>query len=214
MTADDITLISPQYGETLWPTMGILRGFADWNVRWDALAPRPSPDFILDIGGGAGAFTLVCKQKWPQAQITILEPSPIVLPYLYRNIGELDGVRILEIAASNVNESAFLSAPIEEELWGQDTLHGNGDRGAMVECQKLDDIIEDHVDIMKIDVEGHERWCLEGAMGILERDHPDLIVEVKKIVRGTKWDPRPILEEIGYVLSIKLGQDFFYGWPR
>lgn len=214
MNADtDITVYSRQLGETVWPTVGLLRGYADWSVRWNALAPLGNPGFILDVGGGAGAFALVCKQKWPQVQITILEPSPGMLPYLYQNVGEMDSIYIHRVAASNVNESAFLTMPLGEHI-GQDTLHGDGSSGATVECQRLDDIIGDPVDIMKVDVEGHEKQCLEGAMGILKRDHPDIIVEVKKMFHGTIWDARPMLEEMGYVFNIKLGQDFFYGWPR
>lgn len=214
MGKNDVTLISPQYGETVWPTMGLLRGFADWSTRWEYMAiPDPGPIHILDVGGGAGAFTLICKQTWPRVQITVLEPSPIILPYLYQNIGELDDVHILEVAASNDDKPKLLSmAPYN--LLGQDTLHGSGEDGNMVECRKLDDIIDKSINIMKIDVEGHEVQVLEGAMGILERDHPDIIVEVKKIVKGTSWDARPALEEMGYAINLKLGQDFFYGWPR
>lgn len=214
----EITLTSPQYKETIWPTMGLLRGFADWHVRWDAVArPDPAPDFVLDVGGGVGAFTLICKRLWPRVQITILEPNPATLPYLRHNVGDMNGVQILPFAASNFNGLKFLSTPKAEKmrgLWGRETFHGSPDSGVNVECRRLDDIIDDRVDIMKIDVEGHETQCLEGGMRILERHHPLIIVEVKKYLRGTRWDSRPILEETGYVFGGQIGQDFFYGWPQ
>jgi hypothetical protein len=55
------------------------------------------------------------------------------------------------------------------------------------------------VDLIKIDVEGHEPHVLDGARQVLERDHPSLMLE---ILRST---PLPallgVLEPLGYEAS-------------
>ena len=214
---DDVTISTERYGETIWPSMGMLRGFISWNFRWNhMILSNSGPANILDVGGGAGAFALVCKATWPNCHITVLEPSQDILPYLHHNIGDMDDVEILEFAASNTEHTALISdppPPIRPEL-GRQTLLGSGENGSVVQCYRLDDVIDGPIDIIKIDVEGHEVECIEGAVGILENYHPDVIVEVKAIFRGTEMDPRPMLEKMGYVLGVHLDQDFFYGYPK
>ena len=76
---------------------------ADGNVRWDAVArDEPDPDCVIDVGGGVGAFTLICKRLWPRVQITILEPNPASLPYLRHNVGDMNGVQILPLEAFQI----------------------------------------------------------------------------------------------------------------
>jgi FkbM family methyltransferase len=124
----------------------------------------------------------------------------------------LDNVEILPYAASNGEHTAMISdAPIMP-MPGRQTLHGTGEGGSVVQCYRLDDLIDKPVHVLKIDVEMHEMECLEGATRILEVDHPDIIIEVKQNLRGTEFDPRPLIEQAGYKIRLKTGQDFWCRW--
>ncbi len=202
---DELRLSSPEYGNTVWPSMGMLRGFADWDARWKAI-PKIEFTHIVDGGGGAGAFAPVCKAVWPDSRITILEPSPDMLPYLHKNVDNLDSIEVLPFAASSDEHTAMLG----DDIPGRQKLNGETG-GVLVECYRLDDLIDYSVQLLKIDVEGHELECIRGATRILENDRPYLVVEVKAILRETERDPRPLLEKMGYVCKLQIGQDFFYG---
>lgn len=41
-----------------------------------------------------------------------------------------------------------------------------------------------HVDTIKIDVEGSEKWALRGAVQLLQRDHPDVVIECNVVACG------------------------------
>ena len=220
MIKERIVVNSEEYGETVWPSMGMLRGYADWCVRWDGAENNKSektPHYFLDVGGGGGAFTLVCKRVWPDAHMTILEPSPDMLPYLRENIEGLDNVEILTYGASNKERTLFLSNPDDAHRGsplGRQSLHGTGEDAREIKCFPLDDLIDTPVHIMKIDVETHEVECLEGATRILKEERPDIIIEVRGSMRGTEFDPRPMLERMGYAYIGFTGQDFWYTWGR
>jgi FkbM family methyltransferase len=55
------------------------------------------------------------------------------------------------------------------------------------------------VGFIKIDVEGHEQAVLEGSIGILERDHPHLLIEIEeRHKQGSVADIRNFLADYGY----------------
>jgi len=80
-----------------------------------------------------------------------------------------------------------------------------------VQCTTLDAIAEDmkfdHVDLVKIDVEGAEVKVLVGAKQTLQRHRPDLIVEINPVTlkRFSGTDPAELyrcIREYGYDMSV------------
>lgn len=210
----DMITISEQYGVQHWPAPGWARGFADWCVRWEhakTLGPTLIiPLQIVDVGAGAGAFVIVCKDLWPDARVDCLEPSPDLLPYLYFNTKNLGDVHILPLAASSSEQELMLSK--WPDIKTAQTLDGDNEDGTLVQCRRLDDLFDEPVQVLKIDTEGHEIECLKGAQRILTEDHPDIVIEVKKVNLNTELDPRPILEQLGYSFGMKISQDYWYTW--
>lgn len=209
-----ITIIDPYYGTTIWPSMGWVRGFAHWHITRPVKNLDIENFHIVDVGAGAGSFTLVCKCIVPTAKVTAIEPSPSILPYLKENTKDLSNVEILPIAVSNSIHTSTLVVPYawsEGEVMAE-TLYGDeNSTGVEVDCYPLDDIVEWPVHVIKIDVEGHEARVIEGALETLTKYKPDLIVEIKKKNLGTRRDPRPILDFLEYVFVGKISQDYWYG---
>jgi hypothetical protein len=60
----------------------------------------------------------------------------------------------------------------------------------------LDDVLGDapRIDVIKIDVEGHEDAVLAGADTVLRRHRPSLLIEMEQRHRGN--DPRPMMERL------------------
>src|SRR5260370_38399351 len=71
------------------------------------------------------------------------------------------------------------------------------DKAAMIRSLTLDSLELARIDLIKIDIEGMEIDAIEGAVGLLARAHPVLIVES---IKSDKAKLREILETLGYRL--------------
>ncbi len=75
-----------------------------------------------------------------------------------------------------------------------------------VQCRRLDALDLGRVDVMKIDVEGHQLPLLLGARRTLERDTPDLLIEIDERHRvGSIREVDAHLRAIGYQGYFLLG---------
>jgi FkbM family methyltransferase len=160
----------------------------------------------VDVGASNGVYTWHLMRL--AKTVVAFEPSPKSFRSLRKACPHLD---IREVALSSGNRRDTLRVPICHgvtlEGWG--TLHpGNHFAELMpqatesytVDVARLDDLGFTDVGFVKIDVEGHENEVVEGAGGLLERDRPNLLIEVGGEVRGN--DPCAIfrtLRSLGYV---------------
>jgi FkbM family methyltransferase len=128
---------------------------------------------IVEVGANIGYFTLLYKAaSGGTARIRCLEPEPSNLEELRRNIeiNRLEGVTVQPVAASDVDAPLTLRSGINGVV-GQ-----GGD--LRVQAHRLDTLITGPVDLVKIDVEGHEAHVLRGATGLMARRAPTILVEV------------------------------------
>ena len=147
-----------------------------------------------DVGAHTGVYTLLVAAVNPAAHIRAFEPNPAVVPML---LGNLEANRlpedIVEAAAlSDVSGVAYLDVPFNV------TAATVGARGIPIRAVRGDDVDDGSpVDLVKIDVEGHELAVLQGMGGVLARCHPALIIEV--LGAGENLAAvRSLLEPLGY----------------
>lgn len=69
-----------------------------------------------------------------------------------------------------------------------------------VPVKRLDDYqFNDQVSFIKIDVEGHEESVLKGALNIIQRDHPFLLIEIEERHKKDSIEHiKILLEQFGY----------------
>lgn len=187
------------------------------NKVYDFSCPNDSP-VILDLGANIGLSVLYFKQKYPNSRIFAFEPDPVIFSYLRRNIenNHLANVELLNYAA-----------------WGETTtlqfLSDGADAGRIVETGSLNsvtihalDIREfmksrklNHLDMLKIDVEGAEDVVLPACERFLPsvenifveyhslRDRPQFLDRLTKILSDAGFrlhihsvftSPRPLVE--------------------
>jgi FkbM family methyltransferase len=139
---------------------------------------------VLDVGANIGLFTLFLIWKYGRERFAVLhlfEPNPETFGRLRRNLSanNLDGLcKAHMLALSDSAGTIYMESP-----HGYSVLNMVSDTGTVpVECKPLDDWRREqglgHLDLLKVDVEGHEMSLLRGALGTLPATR-HLYVEVK-----------------------------------
>jgi FkbM family methyltransferase len=143
---------------------------------------RPDPR-ILDLGGNIGMSVLYFKDLYPAATVVALEPDPAIFPYLEQNVRQngLEGVEIVQAAVSDrAGKLTFFSdAKYGSRLVSEDESNSappDGWERFEVPSVRLDSLLNEPVDFMKMNIEGAETAALEGA-GEALRKVREMIIE-------------------------------------
>lgn len=141
---------------------------------------------VLDIGANTGSFCLLPKFH-PRMKIYAFEPNPVAYEVLQSNIAlnDLqDRVQTFPFALSDKAGIVPLYVPKKKNLSGGSRLDQDdhdppqdGFDTVLAETRRLDDFDFKHVDLIKIDVEGHEYWVLLGGERTVRASMPALMVE-------------------------------------
>jgi len=163
---------------------------------------------LLDVGACCGAFALPVVNATPASRVICVEPSSWSWPYLEANVKGIEGLTIIKSAASDKEEMLTLSMPPTDKAAriGVESVYGTGGFAQTVPAYPLDDIVNEPIDLIKIDVEGHEIPVINGARRLIAEYHPDLLVEIKEVRQGPAGHVgHHVIRDI-----IRLG----YGFPR
>ncbi len=189
--------------EIFWT--GLYGNFEGQSLRlWEKLCLRA--DVVFDVGANTGIYALLAKVNRPQARVYAFEPIPSVFKKLKANVAA-NGFDIVcdERAVSNANRTAVIYMANDEHLYSvtvDKNLNPPGTSVKTLEIQtvRLSDYCRENginkVDLLKIDVETHEPEVLEGMKDVLERDKPDMLVEILLDDVGQKVER--LLDGLGY----------------
>ncbi|HEX2255864.1 MAG TPA: FkbM family methyltransferase [Afifellaceae bacterium] len=136
---------------------------------------------MVDVGANVGYFSLLWAAAGAGNTVLALEPSPLVLPYLERNVraNRFAGqVEIRRCAASDTQGAADFSTVCDEATgWGR--LAAGSSEGTLLEVptERLDSLVagEERITFLKIDVEGAEAAVMQGASALLSSKRIDNI---------------------------------------
>lgn len=149
---------------------------------WNTCQHLPNP-VVLDIGANSGGACLLAAHH-PGMLVYAWEPDQESFEILCANIeaNDLDSrTTVYNVALSNRAGNAWLHTPLQSGLSGLARLSefSGSARRTLVPLWTLDDWAQNKpkIDVIKLDVEGHELSVLCGAEQTLQRDHPMLIVE-------------------------------------
>ena len=162
------------------------RGQYEWSELelWQRLLEKPV-QAVVDIGANIGIYSLVAAQSCRRrgndgVRIFGFEPNPAECEKFRRNV-DLNGfrtVRVEQLAISDRTGSCRMALPpsglgVFGHLLGAGDARSPRDHEVDVATVDLDswcaDLGLDHVDLMKLDVEGHELQVLVGAERLLSR---------------------------------------------
>lgn len=137
------------------------------------------PELAVDIGGNIGTYSAEIRRRNPNVEIHIFEPSKTNLQKLHNCFDKDCKIQILPYAVSNKVGSATLFANEEGSSLGSLTRRKLDHFGIdfnyteQVNTIRFEDywhnqLNERDIDIVKIDIEGHELSALLGFGGALK----------------------------------------------
>lgn len=160
----------------------------------------------IDAGAHKGAYTWwFAKRVGPAGRVLAFEPQPHLAQQTARAAAALSlaHVRVFAAGLSETSGEAKL-AYLESTTHGA-TLNGldfPDTKHRVIPTLAVDDLKLPRLDVMKIDVEGHEQPVLRGARRALERFGPALLIEIETRLHDDGADPvreaRALLEPLGY----------------
>lgn len=137
---------------------------------------------IFDIGANTGSYALLCQQINPHAQIFCFEPHPQTFSLLEKQVQNNKNIKIFNLALSNKSgklalydyqdkrnsRHATLCQDVIETVTNQTSTNFE------VSVSTVDDIITEHqikkIQLLKVDVEGHDLQVLQGAKYAIAND--------------------------------------------
>jgi FkbM family methyltransferase len=152
------------------------------------------PRTVLDVGAAFGIWTSECRSIFPDADYVLVEPNPVYHDSLKRET-------LIPAAAGSVSERRQLLLPADPtggSFLPEDPPKGYFQNEVEVDVVRLDDVITQPVDLMKLDVQGFEIEVMQGAGRIL-RDCEVLIAECS--LYPFQRDIPLIHEVIAYVIE-------------
>jgi FkbM family methyltransferase len=171
-----------------------------WSGIYERDVRVSQGDVVVDAGAQIGIFSVKVADR--AGRVWAFEPEPSNYELLCYNVAPYSNIKSMNVALWSSNGRMPLHH--NREHVGAHSLlplpEGVSDYNVEVETIRLDDVIEDQVDFIKMDVEGAEIEVLKGAMQILEVCHPAIVMEVHPIKPLEEWWGRlmDVLVPLGY----------------
>jgi FkbM family methyltransferase len=169
---------------------------------------------VLDVGANIGVFTLAAARLvGPTGRVIAFEPLPRNHRFLMANLA-LNGyshVTVERMAVGNRDEPLTINLFGTDNLSFSDTVVRGQKATCEVQCCRLDTYLRkhgiDHVDVMKIDIEGAEDFAIEGMSDlfaggcfprVIMEVHPEFLASLGRNARSVLTR----LHEAGYVMDV------------
>jgi len=136
-------------------------------------------DVFIDVGSNYGWHSLLASKKCKR--VYSFEPQKEICNIQELNIKQnnIKNIELFNIGLGNENTSSFMPC-VDYSLtaininFGDQSISTSGNE---ISIKKLDSIINEKINYIKIDVQGYEKFVLEGARNLINEYHPILIVE-------------------------------------
>lgn len=142
----------------------------------------PEDGVVIDLGANIGAVFCSASVVAPKGTIYAYEASKKIYGYADKALktNKIKNVELYNIALSEKKGTLkFYEDP--NFLAGSRVANANNKATSTVKAMPLDDLVKDlgikKIDILKIDVEGHEEEVLKGAQQTLKKYKPMCLIE-------------------------------------
>jgi FkbM family methyltransferase len=162
---------------------------------------------FLNVGANTGLYALLVGKRFPMAKISLFEPIPTNLIFLRKNMKQNNlAPDVFEFAAGAFSGIAEMYT--DSEFLGLASFKSNKTNPVKVKIARIDDVIQDKVDVVLIDVEGHEIEVLRGMDKTLKNSGPTIILETSAELLDAA---SKLLKTYGYSSPTWLGKKVLFG---
>jgi FkbM family methyltransferase len=188
----------------------VLREGRLWEPRltryfWGTL--RPGQTFV-DVGAHVGYFSvLASKQVGTAGTVIAVEPEARNLDLLCRNLARNGCANALVVPFAAHSAEGAMSLALDEDNRGAHRLVALGETATTVRCVRLDDVLPEDVDVIKIDVQGYDHDVIAGLERTLAGNPQATVIAELSLGELERRDLRPEVvlagyEELGFTLSV------------
>jgi len=152
---------------------------------------RLSKTFV-DVGANVGFYTVAALKMKQDLRVISFEPNPVVFSKLSRNLklnNCLDRASIVNVAVSNATKGSvdfFVPKSTGSSGGSMSNLHPEEGSPVMqiISTTTLDKNLKvlTEVDVIKVDVEGHELKVIQGSLKTIRNFSPTIVIELLR-----KW---------------------------
>lgn len=186
---------------------------------FDAVPKDISAKWILDVGANVGDVAVAALESYPYSHVICFEPVRGTFEELTKRLKPFaERVRLYNSALSDTKEEGVINITTfhgansisPQAKFHQDCNPHVRELGKeKIQLVRLDDIAAEFpsqiIDIMKVDVEGHELNVLKGGAKFISNNVDVIIIEIS-FMRDHSWDQQSVFEifaflkEAGFVL--------------
>lgn len=154
-----------------------------------------APRTIIDAGANVGYFSLVMARAFPEAVILAIEPEARNFEILSRNAAPYPNIKPIRAALWPRSESVRITNPdAASDLFKVESRSSNAvDPTGEIPGLTVDELLDTHgittLDLLKVDIEGGEKYLFAENIGWLSRVD-QLLIEV----HGDAW--RSVFEAV------------------
>ena len=161
-----------------------------YGQGWEAMSLRlwrhfvPLAKTIVDVGAQEGIYSLAAKCLNPAAAVYAFEPLPNSFDWLKASI-DLNKLEVVAVSAavSDVTGTATLYDPDKQHgMATLETRPSEPHAEISTKTVRLDDFARQQglasIDLLKIDIEGHEPAAIRGLGELLSTSAPPMLIEI------------------------------------
>ncbi len=172
----------------------------------------PHHAVVLDIGTNIGNHAMFFAKECKASKVYSFEPTEKTFAILTKNlqINHLENfIDAKNIALGDQKTKADIIC-VDEKNCGGNKVSKNTDGTVVMET--LDNLsIKEKIDFIKIDVEGFEYEVLAGGTSTIDKNRPNIYVEIFDQNYGKV---NHLLETMGYVCTQKWRRDYLYQFNK
>ncbi len=160
---------------------------------------------VYDVGANAGFYAVIAARKvGPKGRVYAFEPTPTLVERVRQN-ARANGFEQLEVVEAAVaDEDGRVSFGVSGPLSVTNSLQSaEGGQAIEVEVVRLDTFSASHPgpDLLLMDIEGAELAALRGALGMIRRCRPVIMVEVHWLGASFPEFVEEALAPLGYTAT-------------
>lgn len=152
-----------QFPDAYWYLHSVRELFVDAVYNFNAATDNP---YIIDCGSNIGLSILYFKMKYPNSRIKAFEADPDICELSKKNLAAFSNTNDVNIINKAVwTNDGFIEFLAEGTLGGSIELAGEnkGEKVIKIPCEDLNNHLDEHVDFLKLDIEGSELSVLKNC---------------------------------------------------